>query len=234
MMEKVDGKMRADWNNRAKEDAINWVRPSSDPLDFDNSGKEDAARLLSGLTYLPFEKMKLLNIGCGIGRLEPYLAPLFHEVFGVDVSDEMISLGKTRLTSFSNISLQTSNGSDLRIFSDNEFDMVVSYTVFQHLPRSVTANYLQEAFRVLKKQGIFRFQITSLNVPKWFFSLLLKIKHRSLSISAEPEANDTINIRYYKKAELEEMMNKAGFINIHISERRRHVFEKHLFIDGQK
>jgi len=43
------------------------------------------------------KKMRILEIGCGAGRMTKYLAELFGEVHGVDVSDEMVRVGRDRL-----------------------------------------------------------------------------------------------------------------------------------------
>jgi ubiquinone/menaquinone biosynthesis C-methylase UbiE len=81
-------------------------------------------------------------------------------VHGVDVSDEMIRLGKTRLKSLGNVHLYHNNGSDLSMFPDNFFDFVFSFIVFQHIPeKEVIVNYIKETYRVLKPNGIIKFQV---------------------------------------------------------------------------
>lgn len=79
----------------------------------------------------------------------------FGEIHGVDISEDMIALAAERLRSIPGARLHVTPGSDLRMFGDDSFDYVYSYTVFQHIPsRDVVLDYLRESRRVLKPGGI--------------------------------------------------------------------------------
>ena len=46
------------------------------------------------------------------------------------------------------------------MFPDNYFDFAFSYKVFQHIPeKEVIINYIKEAYRVLKPNSMFKFQV---------------------------------------------------------------------------
>lgn len=162
---KVLERMRADWNERAGEDANYYVafgRREQDDEEFFASGAEMAAGLA-----LEFKRLRgrdaALEIGCGPGRLMRPLSRHFREIHGVDVSDEMIRLAQERLRGTPNAHPHHSSGSDLKLFADETFDFVYSYAVFQHIPsREVVFSYLREARRVLKTGGILRCQINGL------------------------------------------------------------------------
>jgi len=48
-------------------------------------------------------------------------------------------------------------------FEDNVFDFCFSCIVFQHIPdKQITFGYIREVGRVLKPQGVFRFQVNGL------------------------------------------------------------------------
>ena len=157
--------MRADWNDRAGEDAYYYVafgrREQGDEEFFST-----AADIVKGLEW-DLKRLRgrdaALEIGCGPGRLMRPLSRHFAEIHGVDVSDQMIRLAEERLRAMPNAHPHHSSGSDLGMFPDGKFDFVYSYAVFQHIPsREVVFNYLREARRVLKDGGILRCQLNGL------------------------------------------------------------------------
>ena len=161
----VLSEMHTDWNKRAKEDFKHYISYSQTEEEFEESGKRhvddfvtpDLELIADGIDP---KKMRILEIGCGAGRMTKYLGELFGEVHGVDISDEMISLAQDRLKSISNVHLYCNNGQDLSMFPDNYFDFAFSYIVFQHIPeKEVIINYIKEAHRVLKPNRIFKFQV---------------------------------------------------------------------------
>jgi ubiquinone/menaquinone biosynthesis C-methylase UbiE len=103
--------------------------------------------------------MRILEIGCGIGRMTRELANIFGEVYATDVSAEMIKQARTRLEDWTNVHLYETNGLDLAELPSGHFDLVFSAYVFQHVPSAevIRAN-LTEAYRVLKPGGVLKFQ----------------------------------------------------------------------------
>jgi SAM-dependent methyltransferase len=158
-------RMRADWNERASEDAYYYVafgRREQDDDEFFATGSSLVKALSAEFKRLP-GRDAALEIGCGPGRLMRPLSQHFGEIHGVDVSDEMIRLARERLSGTPNAHPRHSSGSDLAAFPDGKFDFVYSYAVFQHIPsREVVFGYLREAWRVLKPGGILRCQLNGL------------------------------------------------------------------------
>ncbi len=162
--------MKRDWNERAKEDArwfINSVRHGQTEGEFDESGRRDIEGWVR--TELPIlvgdrdpASMRALEIGCGIGRLTKHLAAIFGEVYGADVSSEMIQQGRDRLRSHPNIHLRETSGSDFAEFPDEYFDFIFSALVFQHVPtKEIILSNIRDAYRVLKPGCIFKFLVRS-------------------------------------------------------------------------
>jgi SAM-dependent methyltransferase len=162
---KVLERMRADWNQRAGEDANYYVafgRREQDDEEFFSTGNDIAKTLELELKRFR-GRDAALEIGCGPGRLMRPMSRHFGEIHGVDVSDEMVRLAGERLRDTPSAHPHHSSGSDLAMFSDEKFDLVYSYAVFQHIPsREVVFNYLREARRVLKTGGILRCQLNGL------------------------------------------------------------------------
>ena len=162
---KVLERMRADWNERAGEDAYYYVafgRRQQDDVEFFATASDVVKGLLWDLKRVR-GRDAALEIGCGPGRLMLPLSRHFGQIHGVDVSDEMIKLAQQHLAGAPNAHLHHNSGCDLAMFPDEWFDFVYSYAVFQHIPsREVVFSYLREARRVLKTGGILRCQMNGL------------------------------------------------------------------------
>ena len=162
---KVLERMRADWNERAGEDAYYYVafgRRQQDDEEFFATASDVVKGLLWDLKRVR-GRDAALEIGCGPGRLMLPLSRHFGQIHGVDVSDEMIKLAQQHLAGAPNAHLHHNSGCDLAMFPDEWFDFVYSYAVFQHIPsREVVFSYLREARRVLKTGGILRCQMNGL------------------------------------------------------------------------
>lgn len=169
-MSDLTGKMRADWNERALEDAHYYVAFGSRNQDqdgFESTAAKEAGALEWELKRLPKNAnrraWRALEIGCGPGRLLKPLSRNFGEIHGVDVSDEMIRIARERLRAIPHAHVHATNGSSLNLFADDSFDFVYSYAVFQHIPsRDVVLEYMREIRRVLKPGGIFRGQFNGI------------------------------------------------------------------------
>src|SRR3982751_6284711 len=99
----VSDTMRADWNRRALEDAKYYVAFGRREQT-DDEFYETATEVLAGLN-LEMKRLgagnprarRALEIGCGPGRLMKAMSSRFGEIHGVDVSDEMIRIGREKL-----------------------------------------------------------------------------------------------------------------------------------------
>lgn len=162
----VSERMRADWNQRARQDAHYYVAfggRDQDEAAFDATASEVLPSIETELKRFPKNAnrraWRALEIGCGPGRLVKPMSRHFGEIHGVDVSDEMILLARQRLANIPHAHFHATNGASLAQFADESFDFVYSYAVFQHIPsREVVLEYMREIRRVLKPGGIFRGQ----------------------------------------------------------------------------
>jgi ubiquinone/menaquinone biosynthesis C-methylase UbiE len=166
--------MKRDWDERALKDAkwfINSLKQQQSEEEFDRTGVVEIERLV--LADLPLltggrepKDLAVLEIGCGAGRMTKHLAAIFGEVAGVDVSGEMIGQARRRLAGINNVRLYETNGVDFSLFADEQFDLILSAYVFQHVPSAaVIESNIHEAWRVLKPGGVFKFQTNSVTSP---------------------------------------------------------------------
>ena len=162
--------MRADWNARAREDAHYYVAFGRRDQDDDEffATAADVIRELEGELKrfpadVPTKQRRALEIGCGPGRLLRPMSRRFGEIYGIDVSDEMVAQARDKLRDIPWAHAHHASGSDLAQFPSDHFDFVYSYAVFQHIPSAdVVFSYLRETVRVLKPGGFARLQINGL------------------------------------------------------------------------
>lgn len=96
---------------------------------------------------------RVLDLGCGIGRMLPALAQQCGYVIGLDVSERMLAEAKHRCTQ-SNFSLVRGSGRDLAVFCDQSFDLVLAVDSFPYLHLSnIAETIIAEAARVLAENG---------------------------------------------------------------------------------
>jgi ubiquinone/menaquinone biosynthesis C-methylase UbiE len=101
MSRPIEEKMRTDWNERARTDAYYYVatgRRHQEKAEFLSTAASVVALLRSTLNRVRTEASprarRVLEIGCGPGRLMLPISQLVGEIHGIDVSDEMISLAR--------------------------------------------------------------------------------------------------------------------------------------------
>ena len=161
-------KMETDWDRRARENARFYVVTGQSEWsdeDFFGSGRMDVEEeILNDLTNICQGKdprqMRILEIGCGAGRVTRALADIFGEVHGVDVSGEMVELARRALADRPGARVHKNNGMDLSVLPDLEFDFAYSCIVFQHIPsQDIIENYVREVHRVLRPGSLFKFQV---------------------------------------------------------------------------
>lgn len=103
--------------------------------------------------------LRLLDFGCGLGRMmEPLVAAGF-AVDGVDVSDRMLARVR-RNRRLADCQLFRSQGNDCGAAPDRAYDLIYSQLCFQHItPRSVRNEILDAWARVLKPGGMIFVQL---------------------------------------------------------------------------
>jgi ubiquinone/menaquinone biosynthesis C-methylase UbiE len=161
-------KMRRDWDERARENArfyVNTEKTDWNDDEFFASGRRTVAEeVLTDMINICQGKdpkqMKVLEIGCGAGRVTRALAEVFGEVHAVDVSGEMIARAKEGLRDLPRAHVYQNNGMDLTVVPEGGFDFAFSTIVFQHIPsRAVIENYVREVNRLLRPGALFKFQV---------------------------------------------------------------------------
>ncbi|MHB1710034.1 MAG: class I SAM-dependent methyltransferase [Acidimicrobiales bacterium] len=166
--ERTGNSMRAYWDARARENAMFFIHTQLDYRETDESefwasgvGTLDRTLAMRGLAIGPTDRV--VEIGCGMGRITRPLANRACRVVGLDVSAEMIERAQLALHDLPNVELRVGNGYDLEGVPDSSADVVYSFIVFQHIPDpAITYGYIREIGRVLAPGGWALFQVSEL------------------------------------------------------------------------
>jgi SAM-dependent methyltransferase len=158
--------MRAFWDARARENAMYYIhthldyrRP--DPEAFWASGVDNLDRTLALFGDRIDPDDRVLEIGCGAGRITRALSARAAWVVGLDVSAEMLRCARAALSDLTNVELVLGDGRGLGALADAAFDVVYSFLVFQHVPDpAVVCAYVRDIGRVLRPGGWTLFQVS--------------------------------------------------------------------------
>jgi len=204
-------RMRRDWDRRARENARHYVVTGqtqwSDEEFFQSGQITLEEEILNDLENVCQGKdpkdMKVLEIGCGAGRVTRAFAGFFGQVYAVDISQEMVRQAKEAVAGCPNARVFQNNGKDLSVISGPwwrrfgttapQIDFAFSFMVFQHIPsRKIIENYVREVHRLLRPGGLFKFQVQG-----------------SPDVSHEPQ-NSWVGVSF-TEAEAQRMADRSGF-----------------------
>jgi SAM-dependent methyltransferase len=164
--------MRSFWDEAARRNAAWYVDTSisygSPDMDkFFETGRVVAKTALEGPCE-PARFERAVDIGSGLGRISAALADRFDEVIGIDISPEMVQRAR-ELVVRPNVRFEVGSGSSLEPVETASADLVVTFTVFQHIPSvEVIEAYIAEAGRVLRSGGVFAFQWNNTPGHRWW------------------------------------------------------------------
>lgn len=118
-------------------------------------GRTTANDLFELLTkYISKEDLKILDWGCGPGRIIRHLPNLFGpncSFFGTDYNSKSIKWCSKNIP---NINFSKNNLLPPLNFENNQFDIIYGISIFTHLSKDNHHSWINELHRVLKKGGI--------------------------------------------------------------------------------
>jgi ubiquinone/menaquinone biosynthesis C-methylase UbiE len=212
------------WNQAARHDAHDAILTGSTAESFERTGESDAAMIRR---YLRGRDAVVLNIGCGVGRVERYLAPHVAQLHAVDISGEMIARARERLAEFPSVHLREIGNAEFLIgYEAERFDLVFSFLVLQHLDREDAFLYLRDAYRVLKPGGVVFLQFPNFLSPEYTRAFLegVEVVARSpgrVRFYTETEVRHLLRILGFEVAELWQASGERGDTEIYVAARKR-------------
>jgi SAM-dependent methyltransferase len=159
--------MKDFWDARARENAEYFVDNRLDYNDGDEAffweqGAKDLDRMLELVDARVEPSDRVLDVGCGVGRLTRALASRAAHVTGLDISPEMVARARENLEGHDNVAFEVGDGTSLQPVPDASVDVVISIVVFQHIPDPrITLGYVEDMGRVLRPGGWAAFQVSN-------------------------------------------------------------------------
>ena len=178
-VKRLGEQMRQDWDARATLDPWHYVlfRPSGR---WREDGEAELDQLQHSLEFEIRPSDRVLEIGCGVGRLTWTLARRAQEVWALDISSQMLEIAKENLPEVTNVHFLLGDGTSLGDIPSGSKDLVFSSLTLTHLPhRSLVLGYLAEAARVLAPGGRLAVQVN--NESKFRFLSRMAV-HQTLSV----------------------------------------------------
>lgn len=164
--------VQATWDRLGREDPLWAIMPyptdKSADWDLDEfmaTGVDDVDHVLRVAAEQSMSLGKrVLDFGCGVGRLSNALAEHADLVVGVDIASSMIEFAQRVVRHPDRVSYTHYDGHRLP-FPDDSFDSAVSLVVLQHTPPAAQLTILLELNRVIRSGGALVLQAPSAPNP---------------------------------------------------------------------
>lgn len=167
--------IRSFWDNAAKENPYWYVSSygaygaTRDVSEFWKSGERIWTELKSA-TRCGGNAGRVVEIGCGVGRLTRAIAPEAAFVDAFDISENMLNHAKG--LALANVRFHLATGATLDL-PDRCADLILAYCVFQHLQSvEMLEQYIGEMARVAKKGGTIAFTLTPRDLSCYVLPIL--------------------------------------------------------------
>src|SRR5690606_18702882 len=197
------------WNEKA-------ATPDSAFIAVDGSTNEETARLTghysarqvtAALDLKPTDRV--LELGCGVGRIGREIAPHVAHWEGTDISANMIEVARERLHEHSNVGFTELTRSSLQPLADASFDKAYCVAVFIHMDKEDFFLYLEEMARVVKPGGLIYFDVWNMASAVGWRRYALEIdQHRAADHSRR---KDVARNQFSSPEEVRIFLDRAGF-----------------------
>jgi SAM-dependent methyltransferase len=197
------------WNDRAKsaQAAIAAVDGSTDESIVQHTGRWAAQQVRAALDVQATDRV--LELGCGVGRIGRELAPACGHWTGVDISENMLAHARQRLSGVANASFHQLSRTSLDMLPDNSIDKAYSIAVFCHMDKEDLYLYLQELNRVVRPGGLIFVETWNLVSPvgwrRWAYEPLV------WKDADQSQRKDVARNQFCTPEEFELYVSKSGF-----------------------
>ena len=164
--------MKEKWENLARQAPMYWIASGRTDWNTEEFYSGDAwydgqtLHEFLGSLGIDLAGKRVLDLGCGMGRISLQFARYGAEVYGTDISEEMIRLARLNLVHVPRLHFRVGDGVSLESYPDGFFDVAWSYITFRHIPSlRVIEGYVREIGRVLAPGG--RFILEAGNLRGW-------------------------------------------------------------------
>jgi ubiquinone/menaquinone biosynthesis C-methylase UbiE len=197
------------WNQQAAtpEAALAAVDGSASEAIVRRTGEWTARQVRTALDLQ--SNHKLLELGCGVGRIGRELAPHCESWSGTDISQAMLDVAQQRLGGFDNVQFNLLEATRLDMFERRHFDRAYTVAVLCHMDKEDLFLYLEELARVLDSGGMMYAETWNLAHPmgwkRWRFEV------NNWRRADQTKRKNVARNQFCTPDELELYLHEAGF-----------------------
>ena len=152
---------------------------------------------------------RVLELGCGVGRIGHLLAPKVAHWEGADISANMLRVAKERLAAHGNVGFTELARTTLAPIVDASIDKAYCVAVFIHMDKEDFYLYLEELARVVKPGGLIYFDTWNLaSKVGWRRYALEVAQYRGADIGTR---KDVARNQFSTPDEVRAFLEHAGF-----------------------
>jgi SAM-dependent methyltransferase len=152
---------------------------------------------------------RILELGCGVGRIGRELAPHCTRWTGVDISEKMIAHARERLGSLDNTEFHQLERTSLEALADDSLTKAYSVAVLCHMDKEDLYLYLQELHRTVRAGGLIYVETWNLSHPigwkRWEYEVA------NWRRSEQKQRKDVARNQFCTPDEFQLYVRQAGF-----------------------
>ncbi len=197
------------WNHQARDrvNAMLAVDGSGDEEVLHCTGLYTADQVAAALDLQPDDRV--LELGCGVGRIGRELAGRIAHWHGLDISERMIEVARDRLRDHANTQVDTLDRTRMDPIADGSIDKAYSVAVFIHMDKEDLFLYLQDLYRALRPGGRLYFDCWNLAHPVGFKRFAYEVNRFRDRPSVARK--DVARNQFACPQEIEIYLSQAGF-----------------------
>jgi SAM-dependent methyltransferase len=197
------------WNDKA-------ATPESALAAVDGSASEDVVQITGRFTAAQVATAlelgaedRVLELGCGVGRIGRELAPHCARWTGVDISEKMIAHARERLSDLGNTDFHQLERTSLDMIPDASLTRAYSVAVLCHMDKEDLYLYLRELQRAVRPGGLIYVETWNLAHPigwkRWEYEVA------NWARSDQRQRKDVARNQFCTPDEFRLYVEKAGF-----------------------
>jgi len=197
------------WNHQAAtpESALAAVDGSASEEVVQITGRFTARQVATALELKPDDR--ILELGCGVGRIGRELAPHCAHWTGVDISEKMISHARERLEHLGNTAFHQLERTRLEAVADDSLTKAYSVAVLCHMDKEDLYLYLQELHRAVRPGGLIYVETWNLAHPVGWKRWEYEVAHWRRS--EQKQRKDVARNQFCTPDEFQLYVRQAGF-----------------------
>jgi SAM-dependent methyltransferase len=200
---------KAFWDNKA-------TTTTGALIAVDGSANEEVARLTGAYTARQVEcalaltaEDRVLELGCGVGRIGRELAPKVAHWEGADISANMLGVARERLADRANVGFTELKRTSLDALPSASFTKAYCVAVFIHMDKEDFFLYLEELARVLVPGGLVFFDTWNLGHAVGWRRFALEVgQYRNSDLS---QRKDVARNQFSTSEEVRLFLEHSGF-----------------------